>query len=137
MLKQIDHIAVVVQDLDAALGVYRDALGLPLMRVEDVSSEGVKAAFLALPEGAGEVELVQPTDGESGIGRYLAARGEGLHHICFRVDNIEAVVAHVTACGMQVVEPEPCVGGEGRKYVFIHPKAACGVLVELYEMPER
>ena len=81
MLKQIDHIAVVVQDMEAALKVYRDALGLPLARVEDVPAEGVKVAFLPMPEGDGEVELVQPTDEESGIARFLTKRGQGIHHI--------------------------------------------------------
>lgn len=135
MLKQIDHIAVVVQDVEAALKVYRDALGLPLARVEDVPAEGVKVAFLPMPEGDGEVELVQPTDEESGIARFLAKRGQGIHHICFRVDDIQAAMDHVTANGLQVIEDEPRVGSQGQKYVFIHPKSAHGVLIELYELP--
>ena len=135
MLKQIDHIAVVVQDVEAALKVYRDALGLPLARVEDVPAEGVKVAFLPMPEGDGEVELVQPTDEESGIARFLAKRGQGIHHICFRVDDIQAAMDHVTANGLQVIEDEPRVGSQGQKYVFIHPKSAHGVLIELYQLP--
>jgi len=135
MLKQIDHIAVVVQDMEAALKVYRDALGLPLARLEDVPAEGVKVAFLPMPEGDGEVELVQPTDEESGIARFLAKRGQGIHHICFRVDDIQAAMDHVTANGLQVIENEPRVGSQGQKYVFIHPKSAHGVLIELYELP--
>jgi methylmalonyl-CoA/ethylmalonyl-CoA epimerase len=135
MLKQIDHIAVVVQDMEAALKVYRDALGLPLARVEDVPAEGVKVAFLPMPEGDGEVELVQPTDEESGIARFLAKRGQGIHHICFRVDDIQAAMDHVTANGLQVIEDEPRVGSQGQKYVFIHPKSAHGVLIELYQLP--
>ena len=134
MLKQIDHIAVVVQDMEAALKVYRDALGLPLARVEDVPAEAVKVAFLPMPEGDGEVELVQPTDEESGIARFLAKRGQGIHHICFRVDDIQAAMDHVTANGLQVIEDEPRVGSQGQKYVFIHPKGAHGVLIELYEL---
>jgi methylmalonyl-CoA epimerase len=135
MLKQIDHIAVVVQDMEAALKVYRDALGLPLARVEDVPAEGVKVAFLPMPEGDGEVELVQPTDEKSGIARFLAKRGQGIHHICFRVDDIQAAMDHVVANGLQVIEDEPRVGSQGQKYVFIHPKSAHGVLIELYELP--
>ena len=135
MLKQIDHIAVVVQDMEAALKVYRDALGLPLARVEDVPAEAVKVAFLPMPEGDGEVELVQPTDEESGIARFLAKRGQGIHHICFRVDDIQAAMDHVVANGLQVIEDEPRVGSQGQKYVFIHPKSAHGVLIELYELP--
>jgi len=135
MLKQIDHIAVVVQDMEAALKVYRDALGLPLARVEDVPAEGVKVAFLPMPEGDGEVELVQPTDEDSGIARFLAKRGQGIHHICFRVDDIQAAMDHVVANGLQVIEDEPRVGSQGQRYVFIHPKSAHGVLIELYELP--
>jgi methylmalonyl-CoA/ethylmalonyl-CoA epimerase len=88
--ERIDHIAIVVQDLDAALRVYHDVLGLPLERVEEVPAEKVKVAFLPLPKGDGEVELVQPTADDTGIARYLAKRGEGMHHICFEVDDIQA-----------------------------------------------
>lgn len=131
--KRIDHIAIVVQDLDAALGVYCDVLGLPLERVEEVSVEKVKVAFLPLPEGDGEVELVQPTAEDTGIARFLAKRGEGMHHICFEVDDIEAAMDTMTASGLQVLEDAPRLGSQGQKYVFIHPKTAHGVLIELYE----
>jgi methylmalonyl-CoA/ethylmalonyl-CoA epimerase len=131
--KRIDHIAIVVQDLDAALRVYRDVLGLPLERVEEVPAEKVKVAFLPLPEGNGEVELVQPTANDTGIARFLAKRGEGMHHICFEVDDIQAAMAAMAASGLQVLEDKPRVGSQGQKYVFIHPKSTHGVLIELYE----
>jgi len=131
--KRIDHIAIVVQDLDAALRVYRDVLGLPLERVEEVPAEKVKVAFLPLPEGDGEVELVQPTANDTGIARFLAKRGEGMHHICFEVDDIQAAMAAMAASGLQVLEDKPRVGSQGQKYVFIHPKSTHGVLIELYE----
>jgi methylmalonyl-CoA epimerase len=134
--KRIDHIAIVVKDLDAALRVYRDVLGLPLERVEEVPAEKVKVAFLPLPEGDGEVELVQPTAADTGIARYLAKRGEGMHHICFEVDDIQAAMNEMSASGLQVLEDEPRLGGQGQKYVFIHPKTAHGVLIELYERPK-
>jgi methylmalonyl-CoA epimerase len=134
--KRIDHIAIVVQDLDAALRVYRDALGLPLARVEEVAAEKVKVAFLPLPEGGGEVELVQPTAEDCGIARYLAKRGEGMHHICFEVDDIEAAVAEMASSGLQAIEEKPRSGSQGQKYIFIHPKTAHGVLIELYERPK-
>ena len=133
MLKRIDHIAIVVQDMDAALKVYRDALGLSLTRVEDVPVEGVKVAFLPLPEGNSEIELVQPTTDDSGIARYLAKRGEGIHHICLEVDDIQSAMAEMAAHGLQVLEEKPRRGSQGQKYVFIHPKTAHGVLIELYE----
>jgi methylmalonyl-CoA/ethylmalonyl-CoA epimerase len=131
--KRIDHIAIVVQDLDAALQVFRDVLGLPLARVEEVPAEKVKVAFLPLPEGDGEVELVQPTDEDTGIAHFLAKRGEGMHHICFEVDDIQAAVDKMTASGLQVLEENPRLGSQGQKYIFIHPKTAHGVLIELYE----
>jgi methylmalonyl-CoA epimerase len=133
MLKQIDHIAIVVQNLDAALRVYHEVLGLPLERVEDVPAEKVRVAFMPLPEGDGEVELVQPTAEDTGIARYLAKRGEGMHHICFEVDDIQAAIAEMAASGLQVLEEKPRLGSQGQKYVFVHPKSAHGVLIELYE----
>lgn len=133
---RIDHIAIVVQDLEAALRVYRDVLGLPLERVEEVSAEGVKVAFLPLPEGDGTVELVQPTADDTGIARYLARRGEGMHHICFEVDDIQTAMTEMTSSGLQVLEEKPRMGNQGQKYVFIHPKTAHGVLIELYERPK-
>ena len=110
MIKRIDHIAIVVQDLDAALKVYRDALGLPLTHIRDVPAEGVKVAFLPMPEGDGEIELVQPTAEETGIARYLVKRGEGMHHICVEVDDIQAAMAELAAQGLQILEEEPRLG---------------------------
>jgi methylmalonyl-CoA/ethylmalonyl-CoA epimerase len=133
--KRIDHIAIVVQDLDAALGVYHDVLGLPLERVEEVPAEKVKVAFLPLSQGDGEVELVQPTADDTGIARFLAKRGEGMHHICFEVDDIQAAMDTLAASGLEVLEDKPRLGSHGQKYVFIHPKSAHGVLIELYERP--
>lgn len=134
--KRIDHIAVVVWDLDAALRVYHDVLGLPLERVEEVAAEKVKVAFLPLPDGDTEVELVQPTADDTGIARYLAKRGEGMHHICFEVEDVEAAMSELSAAGLQVLEEKPRLGSQGQKYVFIHPKTAHGVLIELYQRPD-
>jgi methylmalonyl-CoA/ethylmalonyl-CoA epimerase len=134
--KRIDHIAVVVRDMDAALRVYHEVLGLPLERVEEVPAEKVRVAFLPLPEGDSEVELVQPTADDTGIARYLAKRGEGMHHICFEVDDIEAAMSELSAAGLQVLEEKPRLGSQGQKYVFVHPKTAHGVLIELYQRPD-
>jgi methylmalonyl-CoA epimerase len=131
--KRIDHVAIVVRDVDAALRVYRDVLGLPLQRVEEVPAEKVKVAFLPLPQGDGEVELVQPTADDTGIARFLEKRGEGMHHICFEVDDIQTAMADMAAKGLQILEEKPRLGSQGQKYVFIHPKTAHGVLIELYE----
>jgi len=135
MLGEIEHIAIVVQDLEAALGIYRDALGFPLLRIETVPAEGVTVAFLQLPGGEGHIELVQPTESGTGIARFLEKRGEGFHHICFRVADIAAAMAHLTGQGMQMIEPEARTGRQGQKYAFVHPKTAHGVLIELYECP--
>jgi methylmalonyl-CoA epimerase len=135
MFEQVEHIAIVVQDVDAALKVYRDALGLMLLHTEDVPAEKVRVAFLELPQGNGHIELVQPTDQETGIARFLAKRGEGIHHVCFRVADIAAAMDHLTASGMQIMEKEPRLGRHGQKYAFVHPKTAHGVLIELYEVP--
>ena len=132
-IKKIDHIGIVVQDIETALKVYRDALGLELTKTEFVPEQAVKIAFL--PTGESEIELVQPTTDDSGIARYLAKRGEGIHHICLEVDDIEAALAQMAAQGMQLIDETPRVGSGGQKYAFVHPKSAHGVLVELYQRP--
>jgi len=132
---KIDHIAIIVENIEEALNVYRDALGLPLERIEDVPAEGVRTAFLPLPNGGGEIELVQPIQANTGVAKFLRKRGEGIHHICLTVENIEAAMRTLSARGLQVLEETPRVGAQGQKYVFIHPKSAHGVLLELYEKP--
>lgn len=133
MLQQIEHIAIVVQDLESALRVYHDTLGLQLMHMEEVPAENVKVAFLKLPHGEGHIELVQPTDTESGIARFLSKRGEGVHHICFRVESVAAAMAQLLSAGVETIGQEVRINREGRPYAFVHPKSAHGVLIELYE----
>jgi len=132
-VKKIDHIGIVVQDIEAALKVYRDALGLELTKTEFVPEQQVKIAFL--PTGESEIELVQPTTDDSGIARYLARRGEGIHHICLEVDDIEAALVQVAAQGMELIDKTPRTGSGGQKLAFVHPKSAHGVLIEFYERP--
>ena len=132
-IKKINHIAIVVEDIEAALGFWRDQLGLVLDHVEEVPSQASKVAFI--PVGDGEVELVQPTDPESGLGKYLMKRGEGMHHLCIEVDDIEGVLVDLKAKGVQLINQVP-QDLPGRRMAFIHPKAANGVLVELYEVVE-
>jgi methylmalonyl-CoA/ethylmalonyl-CoA epimerase len=129
-ITRVDHIAIVVEDLEAALGTYRDALGLTLDHVAEIPEQGVKAAFL--PAGDGEIELLEPLSPESGIGKYLAKRGEGLHHICLEVDDIEMTLADLKARGAALIDETPKQGAHGR-IAFIHPKGAHGVLIELVE----
>jgi methylmalonyl-CoA/ethylmalonyl-CoA epimerase len=132
-IKKIDHIALVVEDIEDALAFWRDSLGLELERQETVSRENSAIAFL--PLGDGEIELVQPTTDDSGIAKYLQKRGPGMHHICLEVDDIAGMLEHLKARGVQLIHEQPVVGENGKKYAFIHPKSAFGVLVELYELP--
>jgi len=106
-------------------------LGLALDHVEEVPSQASKVAFL--PVGEGEVELVQPTDRDSGLGRYLEKRGEGMHHLCIEVDDIESMLEVLKGKGVRLIDEEPH-DLPGRRMAFIHPKASNGVLVELYEI---
>ena len=130
-IEKIDHIAIVVPDIDEALTFWRDALGLNLSHVEEVSGQESLVAFLTT--GETEVELVEPTTDTSGMARYLAKRGPGMHHICFEVKDIEVIMARLKEKGVQLINEEPTMGASGRKIAFIHPKSTGGVLVELYE----
>jgi len=131
-VKQINHVAVVVEDMEKALSFWRDALGMELHGLRDVPAEKSQVAFLPLP--GSEVELVQPTTDDSGIAKYLAKRGPGMHHICLEVDDIEGMLSHLKSQGVRLINDEPRVGGDGKKYAFIHPESASGVLVELYQI---
>jgi methylmalonyl-CoA/ethylmalonyl-CoA epimerase len=129
-IKRVDHIAVVVENLDAALATYRDALGMAVSRIETIPEQDVKIGFL--PSGDSEIELLEPINPESGIARYLAKRGEGLHHVCLEVDDIQQTLADLKARGVQLIQDTPQQGAYG-KVAFIHPKGASGVLIELLE----
>jgi methylmalonyl-CoA epimerase len=129
-IKKIDHIAIVVESLDVALGVYRDALGMTVTDVREMPEQDVKMAFL--PTGDSEIELLEPLSADSGIGKYLAKRGEGLHHVCLEVDDIDATLTDLKAKGAQLIDETPKRGAYGR-IAFIHPKGAHGVLVELVQ----
>lgn len=130
----IHHVAIAVEDLDAALAFYRDALGLEVTERREVPEEGVEIAFL--PTGESEIELLEPLDEESGLNRFLAKRGPGLHHICVKVDDIEAAMERLRGSGARLLGSEPKMGEDGTRYIFIHPKSTHGVLLELYEVAE-
>jgi methylmalonyl-CoA/ethylmalonyl-CoA epimerase len=131
---RIDHVAMVVEDLEATLSFWRDGLGLELTHIEDVPSEKSQVAFL--PLGASEIELVNPTGEDSGLKRYLEKRGPGMHHLCLEVDDIEGMLKHLKDRGIQLINETPVSGLGGKRYAFIHPKSANGVMVELYQLPE-
>jgi len=131
-IKRIDHIAIVVDDLDSALGFWRDALGLEIIAVEDIPEQQSIVAFL--PAGGSLVELVKPTTADSGVARYLQKRGPGMHHICFEVEDIDSALADLKTRGVRLINEAPLTGADGKRLAFIHPESTHGVLVELYEL---
>jgi len=130
-VKRIDHIAVVVEDIDTSLAFWRDALGMEMTHLEEVKGQESLIAFL--PTGGSEVELVKPTTETSGVAKYLAKRGPGMHHICLEVDNLEEMLADMKSKGVKLINETPTIGAGGKKIAFIHPSSANGVLVELYQ----
>lgn len=130
-VKRIDHIAVVVDDIDASLAFWRDALGMEMTHLEEVKEQESIVAFL--PTGGSEVELVKPTTETSGVAKYLAKRGPGMHHICVEVDDIHATLARLKAKGIRLINETPTLGAGGKQIAFVHPSSTSGVLVELYQ----
>jgi methylmalonyl-CoA/ethylmalonyl-CoA epimerase len=128
---KLNHLAIVVKNLEDALPFWRDALGLAVGEVQDVPQESVKVAFLE--SGESHVELVQPISEDSGIAKFLAKKGQGMHHVCFEVGDIDAALAHMKEKGIELINDE-ARERDGRKYAFVHPKSTGGVLVELYQL---
>ena len=131
-VKQINHVAVVVEDMEKALTFWRDALGMDLHELRDVPAEQSQVAFLPLP--GSEVELVKPNTNDSGIAKYLAKRGPGMHHICLEVDDIDGMMKQLRSRNIRLINEEPRTAADGKKYAFIHPESTAGVLVELYQI---
>jgi methylmalonyl-CoA/ethylmalonyl-CoA epimerase len=130
---KINHVAIVVEDVQTALRFWRDALGLPLQHTERNDDEAVEIAFL--PLGEGEIELIAPITEESGVAKYLSKKGGGLHHLCIEVDDIESSMAQLVAGGAELINDVPKTRPNGTRYVFVHPKSTGGVLLELYQLP--
>jgi methylmalonyl-CoA/ethylmalonyl-CoA epimerase len=133
MATKINHIAIVVEDIKAALAVY-DLVGLSLDYIAEETAEQVRVAIL--PTENGDIELVEPTSSDSGVAKFLARRGEGLHHICLEVEDMDTTVNQMKAHGLDVLGA-PRINERGEKYIFVHPKSAHGVLLELYERNDR
>lgn len=129
---KIHHVAVIVRNLDETLALYRDALGLELETVMPIPSDRVRIGFL--PVGEVKIELVEPTDDTTGVARFLEAKGEGFHHVCFEVPDIQAALDRLAAGGLQLIDTEARKGAEG-PVAFIHPKSCHGVMIELIEAP--
>ncbi|NTW09655.1 MAG: methylmalonyl-CoA epimerase [Anaerolineaceae bacterium] len=130
-LKKINHVAIVVADIDESLKFWRDALGIEMSHIEDVPSQKAQVAFL--PLGDSEVELVKPTAEDTGAAKFLAERGGGMHHLCFETDDVAGMLVSLKEKGVKLINEEPIVL-PGRKMAFVHPKSTGGVLVELYEL---
>lgn len=128
MIKKVHHVGVVVRDLGQAMRFYRDTLGLRVHKTETIRDQGVRAALLTL--GDSEVELLEPVVADTGIARYLEQRGEGLHHVCFEVDDVERDLAALKVQGVELVDQQTRIGIAGR-ICFLHPSAMDGTLVEL------
>jgi methylmalonyl-CoA epimerase len=128
MIRRLDHIGIAVRDLEAALRTYRDGLGLDSTHCETVAGEQVNTAFL--PLGGIQLELLESLSPEGPIGRFLEKRGEGVHHLCFEVDDLEVAVARCRRAGMTVLG-EPRLGAHNKRVVFLHPGSVHGVLIEL------
>ncbi len=128
---KINHIAIAVQNLEEALKVYRDILGLELKGVEEVLEQGVRVAFL--PAGEVRLELLEPLSPESPVSSFLEKRGEGIHHICFEVEDLEKTLQDLANKGVKLIDERPRIGAHGRRMAFVHPKSMHGVLVELYQ----
>ena len=131
-IKSINHVAIVVEDMEKSLSFWRDALEIELHELRDVPAEKSQVAFL--PVAGGEIELVRPTSDDSGIAKYLAKRGQGMHHLCLEVDDIEGMMAQLKEKGVRLINEEPRTAADGKKYAFIHPESTSGVLVELYQL---
>lgn len=134
MIKNINHIALVVSDLDGAKNFWATVMGLPIAHEEHVASQQVDVAFLPVSES--NIELLQPTDEDTGVAKFLAKRGPGMHHICFEVEDIAQMLTALRQNDVPLIDETPRVSEDGKQYAFIHPKGTGGVLVELYQLPK-
>jgi methylmalonyl-CoA epimerase len=134
MLGRIDHIGIAVEDLDAALQTYADGLKMPVVHRETVAEQGVEAILLDV--GEGHVELLAPLGPETPVGKYLAKKGPGIHHVAYQVEDIEATLASLKATGWRLIDETPRIGIRGSRVAFVHPAATGGVLTEIVQPAE-
>ena len=131
MLQKIHHLGYAVEDLEAASRLYRERFGARLEEPEMVADQGVRAAMFRV--GESRIELLEPTGPDTPVGKFLAKRGEGLHHVAFQVEDIEAALGELGRNGVELIDEEPRVGAGGTRMAFVHPKSVHGVLTELVE----
>jgi methylmalonyl-CoA/ethylmalonyl-CoA epimerase len=131
MFGRIDHIGVAVEDLDGAIELYEKSFEMPLVHRETVESQGVEAVLLDV--GDGHVELLRPLGAETAVGKFLARKGPGLHHVAYAVGDIDSTLARVSAAGIELIDSEARVGIRGSRVAFLHPRSTGGVLTEIVE----
>jgi len=131
MLSAVDHVGVAVESIDDALAIYRDTLGMPLVHRETVSEQGVDAALLDV--GDSHLELLEPLGPDTGVGRFLARRGPGLHHVAYRVESVEDTLEKLRAAGVRLIDEAPRTGIRGSLVAFLHPSSTGGVLTEIVQ----
>ena len=130
---RLDHVAIAVKDLEGALALYRDVLGMPIGGVERVEDQSVDVAFVG--EEPGRIELISPFR-DGGVSKFIEKRGEGLHHVAVRVRDVAAALEELKARGVTLIDEKPRAGAHGTTVAFVHPKSARGVLLELVQLPE-
>jgi methylmalonyl-CoA/ethylmalonyl-CoA epimerase len=131
VLSAVDHVGVAVDSIDAALAIYRDALGMPLVHRETVEEQGVDAALLDV--GDGHIELLQPLGPDTAVGKFLARRGPGLHHVAYRVESVQETLGALSAAGVRLIDEHPRTGIRGSLVAFLHPSSTGGVLTEIVQ----
>jgi methylmalonyl-CoA/ethylmalonyl-CoA epimerase len=131
MIIGVDHIGIAVNSLTEALKIYEGILGLKLVKTKTVEEQRVKVALILA--GGTKIELLQPTNEESSVAKFIAKKGEGIHHIAFRVSNVESSLEEIKRKGIALIDEKPRIGFEGHKIAFVHPKSTKNVLVELCE----
>jgi methylmalonyl-CoA epimerase len=134
MFARVDHIGVAVEDLDAALELYRDAFAMELVHREVVEEQGVEAVLLDV--GENHVELLRPLAPDTPVGRFLAARGPGMHHIAYQVTDIDGTLAALREQGLRLIDETPRIGIRGSRVAFVHPRSSGGVLTEIVQPAE-
>jgi methylmalonyl-CoA/ethylmalonyl-CoA epimerase len=134
MLDRIDHIGVAVDDLDAAIPLYSETLGMPLVHRETVTEQGVEAALLDV--GDGHVELLSPLGPDTPVGKFLSRKGPGLHHVAYAVADIEATLAKLSEAGVALIDETPRTGIRNSRVAFVHPKSTGSVLTEIVQPAE-
>ncbi len=133
----VDQVSVAVRDLDDATRIYEKILGLKASHDETVAEQGVKTRFFPVPGGISTVEALLALGPDTPVGKFMEKRGPGVHHIAFRVDDLEQELARLKNLGVKLIDEKPRMGAEGKRIAFIHPKETGGVLIELCELPKQ